>query len=220
MIPCPSPTNRNRERLFLVRRPGPQDTRWPIASDQLPNGSSREELLRQALQKRGDLVDAGKERRVGEDDEDDERIAKLAGYLRGKGMSEDDIRTACDVALGIGKSTRMGGNFGGNFGGALHSEVDQPDRESLTSPAARDLAGLSWEEQAGIEPIKDRGDRAMRPRLAGDDRSFEAAYGLVPTYEAIRPRRPVSDRQLALDAAAQRSFDQMFPEASRIRNYI
>jgi hypothetical protein len=36
----------------------------------------------------------------------------------------------------------------------------------------------------------------------------------------MRPRARVSDRAMALDAAARRDFEQRFPQSVRIRNYI
>jgi hypothetical protein len=211
MIAAPSPNGTNRERLFLVRRPGPHDTRG-LAHDELPNGTSREDLLRQALQKRGDQPDAAKQRRVGEDDEDDERIAKLAHFLRSKGLGEDDIRTACDaVRLGIGESARFGGAVSGsNFGGALHGEVDQSSRDACL------------EEELGIEPAKSY----RNAKMSGDQRlDFETAYGRQDRLQQISEatqlrRRRQSDNSMAMDASRAENFHARFPNSKRIRNAI
>jgi hypothetical protein len=160
--------------------------------------------------KRGDLPDAAKMKRAGEDDEDDELRARLAARLRAQGKSEDEIKTVCDIALGPERSAMRGGSFGSGQGGALHSERDQPSLQPLSSPAARDLAGLCAEEQMGIEPIKDRG------RGIGRD-DFGMLYGMVPTFERLQPRRKPTASQIAMDEAAVKGFYDRFPTAARIK---
>jgi hypothetical protein len=204
MIPCPSPTNRNRSRLFLIERPGLHDTRG-IAHDELPSGTSREELLRQALQKRSDQSDAAKQRRTGEDDEDNEWLAELVRFLRSKGMSNDrDVRQACDLARKARDQLNKS-----EFAGNLHSEVSQPTRDAVPVLA---------EELLGCEPLRGgRGDR----RMSGDSRlDFEMAFGLEPTLAAQHPRQRTSEKALAMDAAQREGFLKRFPEAARIRNFI
>jgi hypothetical protein len=154
-------------------------------------------------------------------EQDQRRLAKLADYLRSKGMGDRDVRQACDLAaradLGPERSAIRGGAVaGGNFGGALHDE------------RATDGPGLCAEEQMGHEPLKDRpsfswdrrslGDRGGRDsrRLAGDRMGFEHLYGLEPTLAAQQPRRPRTPAQIAMDAAARDGFSRRFPELARI----
>jgi hypothetical protein len=163
----------------------------------------------------------------------DARVENLARFLRGKGMGDRDVRTACDLMrraygasgddLGIGKSARFGGaSTGSNFGGNLHGEVDQPD----ANPASRDAC---LEEELGIEPAKDYRNRKMdgrdSRRFGRDERmSFDYAYGMLPTWESMQPRRRRSARAMAMDdqvrAQSEATFNAMFPMAARIRNYI
>jgi hypothetical protein len=151
----------------------------------------------------------------------DQTSEMLKHFLRGKGMSDDDIRTACDlardVALGIGSSARRGGAFNQGAGGALSEQRGQFNRPTET-PASRDAC---LEEELGIEPAKDYRNRRMdgrdARRVGRDERmSFDYAYGMLPTIEAARPRRRRSERAMANDAAASDHFARMFPEAARI----
>jgi hypothetical protein len=132
-------------------------------------------------------------------------LDQLRHFLRGKGMSEDDIRTACDLSgLGPQRSAMRGGGTAGGAGGALHATSD---------------AGLCAEEQMGQEPVKDRG------RGIGRD-DFGMLFGLQDKVQQIReataPRRRRSERELAMDdqarARAESSFNKMFPNAARIRH--
>jgi hypothetical protein len=175
-----------------------------LISQRLDGGSDQEiELMLRQLD-RGATGEQSKGRGMSLD--------QLRTYLRGKGLSEDDIRTACDLSLGIGRSAKFGGGLGGGEGGALHAQTSRPDRET----AARDQPILT-EELQGCEPIRsNRGDSAMRPRLAGDNRSFEAAFGMLPALEAALLRRRPSEKALAMDARRAASFHEMFPNAKRI----
>jgi hypothetical protein len=133
---------------------------------------------------------------------------KLAAFLRSKGMSEDDIRTACD--LGIGSSARFGGVFGSNMGGNLSSQVSQPSTNP-TNPASRDRA-MTYEEMSGCEPAGDS------RRFGRDERmSFDAIYGMLPTIERLQRRRPMSANQMAMDAKRAANFLERFPQAARIK---
>jgi hypothetical protein len=235
MIPMPSPKGTNFANAWIV--PMKIDQRTAMAFDQYPsreidrrnrdlaleqNGPNGErekiisliaERLGITVQKAADLIDAAKEKRTGEDDE---RVERLHQFLTSKGLADREARAACDIAKRAWGDQLNKSALAGGSGGALHSQIDQPARET----AARDQPLLT-EELLGCEPIRGgRGDSALRPRLAGDARSFEAAYGLLPTYEATQPRRRVTDAQLAMDAAARDSFARMFPTAMRIRNYI
>jgi hypothetical protein len=146
----------------------------------------------------------------------DQTRSTLAHFLRGKGMSEDDIRRACDIGLGIGRSTKFGGAFGGNFGGNLHSEIDQP-RTRPSDPSSRDAC---LEEELGIEPAKDYRNRRMHGRdsrrMGGDRLDFGMLYGLEPTIAAAQPRRRRTANQIAMDTAGHDTFERMFPEATRV----
>jgi hypothetical protein len=143
---------------------------------------------------------------------------QLSRFLRSKGMlSEDDILTAIDLALGIGKSARMGGNLGGgNFGGAPHSEINQPNIGALTDPASRDRA-LTYEESAGVEPCRDS-------RTIGGRDSFEELFArqdrVAQIREATRSRKPQTANAMAMDSKRAENFHTRFPEARRIRNAI
>jgi hypothetical protein len=175
-----------------------------MAHDELPGGFSREDLLRRAVQERSDRPDAAK------DDENGELRSRLAAYLRSRGMSERDIVTACDISLGPQRSAMRGGAFNEGFAGNLHSEVRQQPQEPLTSPASSDRA-MTYEEMSGCEPARDS------RRFGRDSRmSFDQIFGMLPTLESMQPRRRMSEKALAMDAAARGSFEKMFPEASRI----
>jgi hypothetical protein len=164
---------------------------------------------------------ASGEQRGGEGMSLDDQVANLARFLKGKGMGDRDVRTACDLArdaLGIGESTKFGGVFGGNMGGNLRSQVSQPDTNP-TDPAARDRNFMTYEEAAGACPYS--GDRGSRP-IGGRD-SFEELFAkqdkVQQAREMMRPRRRRSEREIAMDSGTE-SFLEMFPEARRIRNYI
>jgi hypothetical protein len=142
-------------------------------------------------------------------------IDQLRHFLRGKGFSEDDIRTTCDLSgLGPERSAMRGGAFGGGAGGALHEERGQFNR-ATGNPASRDRA-MTYEEESGCVPYA--GDR--RRGIGGRD-SFEELYGrqdrLAEIAAASRPRRRASDRQMGMDARAVESFNARFPNAARIK---
>jgi hypothetical protein len=131
--------------------------------------------------------------------------------LRGRGLSEDQIKRAYD-ALGIGESTKFGGVFGGNMGGNLREQIAQPSTNP-TDPAARDRSTMTHEESAGLEPCRD--SRTIGGR---DSMSFDEAFGLYGpggVFES-QPRHRRSERELAMDSAGRDSFQKMFPEAARI----
>jgi hypothetical protein len=233
LIPMPSPRGTNHARAYLLKVPVAADSRG-MAIDELPNGSrlTRQEIAARAdampngfAETRADLPDPAKEKEFGEDDQ--ARVSNLADFLRGKNLSEDDvraaiermlsaegygqddIRTACD-ALGIGASARLGGApAGSNFGGALHGEVRQP---------ARDRNFRIAEEALGQQPCRD----ARRP--SGGRDSFEFLYGrqdrVAEIRAASRPRRRASSNQVAMDSARETNFYTRFPGAKRIRGAI
>jgi hypothetical protein len=234
LTPMPSPKGTNYANAFIIRQRVPVDRRFPLAHDELPPGSrlTREQMAARAdaslngsafASTRADLPTKG----FGEDDQT--RISNLADFLRGKnlteddvraavermlkaeGYGEDDVRTACD-ALGIGASARLGGAAAGsNFGGALHGEVSQP---------ARDRTFMTDEERRGSCAYG--GDSRRRFGAARD--SFEFVYDrqdrLQQIREMTRPRRAKTRNEIAMDARAVDSFNARFPEARRIRNAI
>jgi hypothetical protein len=168
---------------------------------------------------------AAGEQRKGEGFSLDDQVANLSRFLRGKGLDDLAVKTACDLArrawgrdqeLGIGKSAKFGGSFGGGQGGNLHGERDQPELRALSDPGAKDF--MTYEEMTGCEPARPRGDSR---RFGRDSRmGFDYVFGLLPTLEAReaeRTRRRRSDRQLGMDARAVDSFNARFPNAARIK---
>jgi hypothetical protein len=228
----PSPRGTNHANAYLVRQQPVARSRRAMALDQAtksadlidPKDDSRRRLL--------DLVsrrlDGGTDEEVaellerldghgavgeqergpsqrGDEHEDDERITKLARFLRSKGLGEDDVKRACDaVRLGIGESTKFGGALSGNFAGNLHSEVDQPSADRH----------MIYEEQAGCTPFAGRDSK-----MGGRDQriTFDEAYGLVPVLEAARPHRRRSENALAMDSTRAENFLKRFPSAARIK---
>jgi hypothetical protein len=149
----------------------------------------------------------------------DDQVENLSRFLRGKGMSEDDIRTACDLGIGGQSGTRFGGVFGGNMGGNLRGQVSQPS-VSPTDPAARDRDFLISEEALGNCAYAG-GGRDSR-RVGRDSRmSFDQVYGLLPTIEKVEAqrsrRRSRSEKALGMDARSVDSFNARFPNAARIK---
>jgi hypothetical protein len=150
-------------------------------------------------------------------------------FLRGKGISEDDIRgmsvddirQACD-ALGINKSAKFGGNFGGGMGGNLSEQISQPNTRP-TDPGAKDRDFPIDGEARGECAYAGDG-----PHLIGGHDSFEALCvsqdRVQQIREATRSRRPRTANQIAMDAQAQAQHEArrnaMFPGAARIRYYI
>jgi hypothetical protein len=248
----PSPKGTNKANMWLLKVPVAAETGRPLAHDELSDefAAARADLSDPAKEK---LLRAISERLNGADDQEvagllerleghgaageqakgkgfnlDQEVENLARFLKGKGMSSDDIRTACDLArkswgrdqeLGVGKSARMGGSLtGSNFGGNLHSSVHQP----TSPPATRDAAPVCLEEALGQEPLRGgRGDRAVRRGGGRDSRmSFDQVFGLLPVIEereATRLRRRRSERQMGMDARAVDSFNARFPNAARIK---
>jgi hypothetical protein len=221
----PSPKRTNKANAYIV--PMRISERTALALDQRRDdddtfASTRADLIEPSKPKKlGDQEVSGllsqlEGRRGASDDEDDEqeqngRRERLAHFLRGKGLSEDDIRTACDVSLGIGGSAKFGGALAGGMGGGLQDRIGE-------QPSSHD-AGFCAEERMGIEPLKDRGRLAGRDRRVGRD-DFGMLFGMLPTFERLeaqRPRRRTSDRQLGMDARAVDSFNSRFPNAARIK---
>jgi hypothetical protein len=182
-----------------------------------PQGHGASVLDQLFASSRSDLPDRAKIE--GQDDEETaERRANFSHFLRGKGLSEDDIRTACDLSsLGPGRSGSAvpGGGLASGFGGALHSAVRQPS----SSPPARDRTFMTDEERSG-QCAYAGGDRRRSP---GRD-SFDEIYGrqdrLVQIAEATRRRRPPTANQIAMDSKRRENFAVRFPGGERIRGHI
>jgi hypothetical protein len=234
----PSPNGTNEANMWLLKVPVAADPR-SVAFDErtdefaatradLSDPAKTESLVRLLRQRGvGDQEIVGLLEQLeghgarGEQQPGRSAIDNLRHFLRGKGMTEDDISTACDISgLGPGKSARFGGAFNQNFGGNLHSEVTQQRHEPLADPGAKDRDFMIAEEAIGACPYG--GDRSPRP-LGGRD-SFEELYGrqdrLAEIAAASRPRRPMSANQMAMDSQRTENFLTRFPEARRIRGAI
>jgi hypothetical protein len=198
MIPMPSPAGTNRAGSYLPASFFGRARRPTMAFDAaMANGSSARRRLALLL---GTLSEAEVEKvmRFIEPENGDDELGEFRNFLHGKGMSDDDVRSACDVARALARNRGFAG------------------RDS----------GRTYEEMAGHEPCRDRsfGSDSAITRSFFDRFPSAARIGVNEHDDAAgRTAAPSSEpgcdrgRRLAADRAPT-GFAARFPDAMRITN--
>jgi hypothetical protein len=224
MFPCPSPRGTNNAGLFLNkagelvdRRGGLWGRPGTMALDELPESLSTEHLPPST--ELGPWHDSVRKHTLGDEDDVDNRIDLLRHYLRGRGLSEDDVEEACALAAkGRGEvedELPVSGPAG--MGGALSKQSREANEKVFRSPGRFESRPALGTKATGEK----RSPVDYRSSPASDSfflEKFPEAARIKPGYEPPESERPLTRAErrrahdMAMDADSTADLARMFGE--------